>query len=400
MKDLADLIDRHFTGGLTPDERIRLAELLRGEAQARAALMARARLEAALHRVCAQRPAARPSPPGPSRRARWAWVAAAAAAIAIASAWWCWTRPAANPEPTVLSGALSSVDGRAVTAIAGAPVVVAGSAPAVVAMPDGSQAQLAPATQVVFRHRSQKHRWTVDLLHGRGRFTVARARGAAGRIPALVVTPVGRVLVLGTQFTIECPRRLGARTMEVAVQEGRVQVEVGGEPVALAAGERHLFTEPEVRPPSPREGVLVAIEDQRVTLRPGREEGPLATHPLAAGAQITVDGRAGEARSIPLGTVVRYLLDGEQRIIDLIAAGMQLSARVEWIDAARSAVGLSSAGMRQAVEMRIDDDAAITLDGATCALVAVPAGSQGRIQLSVDGERAIALNLQRPSPRP
>ncbi len=402
--DLDALLDLHFDGQAGDADRSRLAERLRSDAQARRRLVARTRFEAILRRGC------QATAVHSARRQRWrvpAWVAwSAAAVLALALGAWAAielasganARASAPEAIALLSGSITTVDGRPLTSVdPGSPIVVSGSANAEVALSDGSSAQLSPTTQAVFRRRSSKGRGTIDLLHGHGRFHIAK-----GKDPMHIVTPVGRVVVLGTRFSIDCPRRPGYRTMEVAVQEGKVRVEVGGEPVLLSAGEQRNFVDPEAtRPAKPREGVLIAAASGRVVLRPGRgDSGQMESHPLRTDAKVTIDNAPGRADSIPPGTHIRFTTDPENRITDLVTVGLVISCRIEAVDAAKRTVDLSSNGSTQPLRLPLAETAAITVDGVPAGVGSLRSGMNARVSLAIDGGSVVTVAAMAVPARP
>ena len=154
-------------------------------------------------------------------------VAAAVACFAIMVGIVLWT---AGPE-----AAYQRVAGE--VKIEGPKVEVVGATPALFKMSDGSEAELAPASSAVFRGRVGDARQVVELSQGIGKFKVAKAPDSFR-----VDTAVGRVSVLGTEFTVELRKQMkGAPALAVSVASGRVRVESGGEKKELGPGESRVF---------------------------------------------------------------------------------------------------------------------------------------------------------------
>jgi transmembrane sensor len=91
----------------------------------------------------------------------------------------------------------------------------------VVALPDGSTAELGPASAIALRYTDTERR--VELLSGLAYFTAAPRRGEERR-PFVVEAARGTARALGTQFTVE----RFADSVEVIVVEHEVQVAATG----------------------------------------------------------------------------------------------------------------------------------------------------------------------------
>jgi len=121
--------------------------------------------------------------------------------------------------------------------IEGSKVEVSAAAPAVFRMSDGSEAKLAPSTSAIFHGAKDSARQVVEISQGAGSFKVAKAPDSFR-----VDTPSGRVLVLGTEFSVELRRqKKGLPALAVAVSSGRVRVEHGGKSLELGPGESRVF---------------------------------------------------------------------------------------------------------------------------------------------------------------
>ncbi|MHC4914356.1 MAG: FecR domain-containing protein [Planctomycetota bacterium] len=140
----------------------------------------------------------------------------------------------------------------------GSEVEVDPGGPAVVRLADGSRAELAAAARAVLHGPVGDVRQVLRLEEGKGTFTAERAARQFR-----VETPVGRVTVTGTKFSVEL-RELRAKgdremkgklalAMAVTVMAGSVSVEYDGRTKTLTAGESRVFGAEGERP---REGGL------------------------------------------------------------------------------------------------------------------------------------------------
>lgn len=165
-------------------------------------------------------------------RPRRPWIlpaVAAAACLAITIGIVLWTAGPAGPVEVVAGAEGVRIDG--------ARVEVVGSAPARLRLNDGSEAQLAPASAAVFQGRVGDARQVVQLTQGSGTFKVAKAPDAFR-----VQTSVGRVSVLGTEFSVELRKqKKGAPALAVSVASGSVRVEAGGANKVLGPGQSVVF---------------------------------------------------------------------------------------------------------------------------------------------------------------
>jgi len=173
-------------------------------------------------------------------------IAAAAACLAIMLGVVLWRAGAPAAPYKIVAGDVKVVGPR---------VEVTGTAPALFRLTDGSEAELAPSSAAVFHGRSGDARQVVELSQGKGSFKVAKAPDSFR-----VDTSVGRVSVLGTEFTVELrPQKKGAPALAVSVASGRVRVEAGAVKRELGPGDSRVFgveTPPEKRDP-PKEPRLV-----------------------------------------------------------------------------------------------------------------------------------------------
>jgi len=192
-------------------------------------------------------PVSAPNPaPSPAPQRPWIVPAVAAAAcFAIILGIVVWRSSAPGSPYQVLTGDVKAEGGK---------VEVSAAAPALFRLSDGSEAELAPSTSAVFRGRQGDARQVVELNQGAGKFKVAKAPDSFR-----IVTPLGRVSVLGTEFSVELRKqKKGPPAMAVSVSSGRVRVESGGLSKELGPGESRVFgieTPPEKRdlPPEKKE---------------------------------------------------------------------------------------------------------------------------------------------------
>lgn len=255
------LIHRHFAGEeLTEEQRTalngrlrkfprlrkRLAELAFEQAQLRDALAVSEPVPILIIPQDAREQVAAPllkpmAPPVPARdlRSRRLIPVIAAAIVIVAIVFWATRDPAASYE--VVTGEVK---------VEGSRVEVSAKAPALFRMSDGSEARLAPSTSAVFYGRKDDARQVVEIAQGGGTFNVAKAPESFR-----VDTPAGRVLVLGTEFTVDLrQQRKGPAALAVSVASGRVRVDHGGKSVELGPGESRVFGElVEKKDPRPEE---------------------------------------------------------------------------------------------------------------------------------------------------
>jgi ferric-dicitrate binding protein FerR (iron transport regulator) len=221
-----------------PRLRRRLAEMAFEQAAMRDALQVSEAMPILILPPEAPKPVAapllKPLPPSsgtePAREPRYRrLVPVVAAAILLAGIiFWAVSGPAAPYE---------KVSGEAT--IEGSKVEVSSAAPAVFRMSDGSEAKLAPSTSAIFHGRKDSARQVVEISQGAGSFKVAKAPESFR-----VDTPSGRVLVLGTEFSVEVRKQKKAGpALAVAVASGRVRVEHGGKSLELGPGESRVFGE-------------------------------------------------------------------------------------------------------------------------------------------------------------
>ncbi|MBI3857591.1 MAG: FecR domain-containing protein [Planctomycetes bacterium] len=266
------LIHRHLSGEeLTEEQRTalndrlrkfprlrkRLAELAFEQANLRDALTVS---EAVPILIVPAEPAAAPllKPlPAPAGRVTRPWilpVAAAAACLAIIAGIVIWSARGPEASFKLLAGDVK---------VEGSRVEVSGAAPARFRMIDGSEAELAPASAAVFRGRVGDARQVVELSQGTAAFKVAKAPDSFR-----VDTSVGRVSVLGTEFSVELRKqKKGPPVLAVSVTSGRVRVEAGSLKKELGPGESRVFGPDPVEKKDPPRPVFAGVVRGKVVAK-------------------------------------------------------------------------------------------------------------------------------------
>ncbi len=238
------LLERYQNGEATSAELVEFDRLLRSDPALRTLFVEQALLQAQLHKACE----AATAKPAPAWRRRVGWAAGLAAAamllLAVGIGLLSWIGHGTVSE--VASG-LVLIDGEAVTQIPnGSRFEIAGQNSTVVHLPDGSTATLQPGSQGSIRSRTGDVRLAVDLAQGAGTFQVSH-----GGEQFRVITPVGTVTALGTEFTVKLQpkKKKGSAKVHLAlavnVTEGSVRVDAGGKNYVLAAGENRDFDDGE-----------------------------------------------------------------------------------------------------------------------------------------------------------
>ena len=119
---------------------------------------------------------------------------------------------------------------------------------------DGSELAFLPDSEVIIHGPSGDVRQTIELLSGEGAFRVKK-----GDRTFEVATRIGRVTVVGTEFTVglrvqqkqKGEERMNVKlvpAMVVAVALGSVEVDVGNRTYLLSAGQNQAFAEEEGAP--------------------------------------------------------------------------------------------------------------------------------------------------------
>jgi ferric-dicitrate binding protein FerR (iron transport regulator) len=255
-----------------PRLRRRLAEMAFEQAAMRDALQVSEAVPILILPQEAPKPAAAPllkplPPPEPAKepRSRRLVPVVAAAILLIGIVYWAIRGPEAPYKV---------VDGE--VKVEGSKVEVSAAAPASFKMSDGSEAKLAPSTSAIFHGRKDSARQVVEISQGAGSFKVAKAPDSFR-----VDTPSGRVLVLGTEFSVELRKqKKGLPALAVAVSSGRVRVEHGGKSLELGPGENRVFGAEEVEKKDPP----IAKKDPPKEPRPEvKKEAPKEQRPVFNG---------------------------------------------------------------------------------------------------------------------
>jgi ferric-dicitrate binding protein FerR (iron transport regulator) len=256
MRRALELIQKHLDEIATPAEMAELGRLLQDPAVA-AAFAQATRVDAFLSQRFGEEGALADVRPlfaaagKPPRRSTWRpvrWLAAAVVLLAIGAGLYYQFGRNPSPQQTNQVAGLQVVSGEvrvngtpAARIPEGATVEVTGSQPATITMPDGSRAELAPASSAVFQGGKNELRQVIELVRGAGKFLVQKGGGQFR-----VETAAGTVTVLGTEFSVrlqgrEKPRFPPATILLVEVAEGSVQVDSTGKSLTLARGERREF---------------------------------------------------------------------------------------------------------------------------------------------------------------
>lgn len=381
-----ELLDRHFLG----DGAVRaaLAQRLGADPALREKFVARSRFETALRRACIQQSSAVHAPLRLGRTASPWWLAAAAAVLVLGlggSAWLLYHR---EPEPlvAVVNGTVLA-DGLAVRSALSGTALVVGDAPAAIALVDGSTATLSAASRLTIHERSGKTRVTIELASGRGSFAIVK-----GPDQVHVTTAVGRVVVLGTRFSVAA--NPAQRTMDVAVEEGRVEVQVGEERVLLNSGERRSFIDPAIRSRRSKDGLVVATSDGRLAVRSVREgEGAVEQLVVARDADLVIDGRQASLQELPPGSRMRYVIE-DDLVIALTAHGQLITAKVAGLEP--DALLVTTTGQQQPLRLDLDPLVEVAIDGRLALSSQIPIGAKASLLMSIDGRRVMAITIAAP----
>jgi len=184
---------------------------------------------------------------------RW-WAAAAAAVFLVAGLLWVTLHQPSLPggvSHTVESGQIVVRNGVAVSELPdGVSFRVGGTLPAALRLADGSRVELVPGSEGTCRGPAGKLRQSFVLTTGQGSFQVTNGGGRFR-----VETPLGRITVLGTEFSVALQpaetskatsnqtennmtnKMKAAMALAVAVTAGNVQLDIGGNTYTLGAGQ-------------------------------------------------------------------------------------------------------------------------------------------------------------------
>ncbi len=342
---LPELIDRYLNGVASSDELRELGEALAADAQAADQFWAAAELDSLIgehfrlepHRLEIEQHVAvinkRPGLP----RAAWGLIAAS---LLIAIGMFArWQSDVDSPRQyDVLSGRVLVDGSQTGRIIEGAPVVVWGETPAVIRLPDGSQAQLDPQSEVVVRNSREASPQIVELLHGSGSFHVPKGE------PLRVETAVGNVTSTDTEFSIDYVRSqpegdeplrafpTSIAALVVTVVTGIVQVDVQDQSFKVSSGESRVFA----AAPSQGKG----------------KKGPL---PLPAGDLLgfQVNGKTSSLEKVYPGIRSALMLTEDQKMQILIAQieTVQSKAVRAAVDSIKSKPGANTEDLAKAKEI-------------------------------------------------
>jgi ferric-dicitrate binding protein FerR (iron transport regulator) len=255
MPHALDLLHRHLDGLAAPDETAELFRLVVADAGLADAWARLVRIEVLVEEVAREdwasaRAAALLTSARPVRRRRARVAVMALAAILVlalgAALLRHWRRSAEPAPPAMVSGKIR-VDGRETDRfVEGEKIEVFGAGTAVLRLPDGTRAELEPASEIVLRGHSDGPRPTVDLGRGRGTFQVGSAGGLAVR------TPLGVVTAARAEFSVELQPvssedaedlmlNRGTLLLVVAALVGDVEVSSDGRHYVLGPGQSRAF---------------------------------------------------------------------------------------------------------------------------------------------------------------
>jgi ferric-dicitrate binding protein FerR (iron transport regulator) len=232
------LLDRYQSGEATTDDLDELDRHLRADAGKRRILVERTLLEVQLRKFFG---GLAPTPQGRRASAAWRlpvrwWMIAIALVLAALGLYLVMSmRGAVGPGATVESG-IVRVNGAATAIVpTQTPFEVGGQIPGVLRLPDGAHAELDTGTRAVLHGGNHPRR--IEVIRGGGEFAVA-----PGQAPLRIDTPIGTAVAESAQFTARLSTAAnGGTTWTVVVRAGTVEVQAGGETLALAAGAQRVF---------------------------------------------------------------------------------------------------------------------------------------------------------------
>ncbi|MFW6108736.1 MAG: DUF4159 domain-containing protein [bacterium] len=262
MNRVRELIHKHIDRDATPEELAELGATLRASRAAARHFADACRIDAFLSEEFAQsgrspevsalieaHSRGAPPPEPKARRRRVPFLALTAAAVVIlavgaAVLYGLWPHRRAAARYELLAGHVLINGQKSQRVAPGARLVVPSTQRAVLRLGDGTRAELDPSSEVVLRGEGRGVREAVELVEGRGRFQVTEGGGRFR-----VETALGLVTALGTDFTVELwsaePPGSGehrsVRALAVAVDSGRVQVDLDETTHELTAGESRAF---------------------------------------------------------------------------------------------------------------------------------------------------------------
>lgn len=306
------------------------------------------------------------------------------------------TGPVATGPNRVISGQVL-INGAAAESIPdGTPLRIADAQPAVIRLPDGSEAKLDPASRAVIHGQVPGLRQMVELVEGGGTFQVEKGNGEFQ-----VETRLGRVTVLGTQFSVRLLPGDAAQPqgrMAVAVLSGLVQVEFAGRTYLLSANENRVFAGvgEGKRGPVEVRGTITAISPASISVNSGgeRERNKEQSYPLANDVNVLIDNRRAKLADLAKGTLVfLQRLEGSDAVVGIRAEGPSVGGDVRAVDA-RS---ITLAGRRTEAKPLPDQvypvspDVQVLVDGKPGKVSDIRPGSRVALKLSVDQKTVVAI---------
>ncbi len=256
--------------------------------------------------------------------------------------------------------------------------------PADLRLADGTRLRLADGARARIGVRR------VELLEGEADFDVTPGT------PFEVVTPAGRVRVLGTSFNVlltDEGEEMNAKTMilAVAVFAGLVQVEYRGVEYDLVAGQTRAFGQGREERPAVRttHGVLEEVGDGKLTIQGGRGRES-ATLEVAGDAKVKIDGKPGKLADIPKGAHLVIEVTGG-KVSAVSAAGATAAMKVK--EAGKDSVTFTVRGRREEdAEKKFDTkDVPVVVDGKPGKAEDLKAGDEVAVTLTIDGKGIVLI---------
>jgi ferric-dicitrate binding protein FerR (iron transport regulator) len=422
-----ELTRRHLDGLAGPAELSELDGLLAGNPAAAALFAELTRLEAGLSALTEEdadrREATRLLEGGhratSARWRRWGTRCAAAAVLVIVVGLALWRVLLSGPWSDaglsqVAAGAVE-VSGATVGSVTeGVVFHVRGDRTAILRLRDGSEAELDPGSTAVLRGPGAEARQVVDLREGGGRFAVEPGGG-----PFRVETPLGRVTVLGTEFSVrlreepeegegDAMMKTSNAILLVAVVTGAVVVEFGGVKFPLTAGQQRAFGASQDRGrdergegerrerPERTTGTVKEVADDKVVVEVGTREGTRdETFMLDKETKITADGKPGKVADLVVGRRVgiEHATRSSQAIAVVVESPVEggVLKEVSTTDKTVTLATRSREGDGTKV-FSLAEDAVVTVNGRPGKLEDLKAGEPTAVKVSLDGKRALGVS--------
>ena len=440
---LSELIQKHLDSTISADEFRELQRRITADPLAADAFIKACRMDAMLTEqfveskrmeesaVVAQRAIDQLSHgddyiPMPPRHTRWPLGAIAlAAAILIATGVGVWIALQPDkpiPLPYQFGPTHQLVSGRAlIDGEEGKPIkngsrIDVLDEAATIALADGSRLELSRASSAIVRGGVGDLRQVIALLSGGGKFQVAK-----GDNRFQIETPIGPVIVLGTEFELQLQRHdeelwkgeedmriREIMTLSVIVLGGSVQVEVGGEQVILGAGENRIFAD-EPRRDQPREeprkndftGRFVSYNATNSTLIvTGGERRDTVTFAVARDAKVTIKGAAGKLADLNEKHMLQLTLNadrstvleirGDERAVEQPRRDQPADRRmILSVDADKRTITIK--GERENTSFPVSKEARFAVNGREAKLADVKPGVLSLVQFSDDQKTVVAI---------